>query len=157
MEPHFQRYLDWYSLRDVKDKSKGPPEITQKLITTLETLIVSPEGRIKIALSLLKPAQKKLDRLRETSTQRDIKRFILELESFIGVLPDEERFSPAVMSLRKILFDLCNILTRRYGVKPTPENYEGPRPTRFERLLTDDEESSSEEDDENPLIQAILQ
>jgi hypothetical protein len=159
MEPHFQRYLDWYATRDVKDKSKGPPEVTQKLLVSLEKLIVSQEGRLKIATSLLRPAQQKTERLKSSPTQKDIKRFILELECFIGILPDEERFTPPVMSLRKILFDLCGILTNRFGVVGAISNeYVGPRPTRFERLLgTDEEEPSSEPETDEPIIQSIMQ
>jgi hypothetical protein len=159
MELNLRRYLDWYATRDVKDKSKGPPVSTQKLLTSLEQLIISKEGRLKIALAMVQASQKRLEKIRGgISSQREVRRFIIELEKFIGILPDEESFSPVIMAMRKHLFELCDILTGRYGVKASQEEYEGPRPTRFERLLGTDDEGPSLDDLESdePLIQAIV-
>jgi hypothetical protein len=153
VEPNFQRYLDWYRLRDVRDQVPGS---TLKLISRLEELIISTGGRLQIAKALLVPAKKKLERLREVPSQKDLKKLIIELENFIEILPDDERFNPAVMSIRKILFDLCSILTSRYGVVGSTDTYEGPRPTRFERLIGTDNEEVSSATDDGSIIQALL-
>ena len=158
MEPHFQRYLEWYATRDIKDKSSGPPESTRKLLTSLEQLIISKEGRIKIALAMVQASQNKLEKIKRFwSSSRDIRRFVIELENFINLLPDEERFSPVIMAMRKQLFDLCDFLNSRHGVEASSEEYDGPRPTRFERLLEIDEEPSNETETDEPLVQSIVQ
>jgi hypothetical protein len=157
MEPHLQRYLDWYATRDLKDKV--PSETSKKLMDRLQQLIDSKEGRIKIALAMVQASQKRIEKIRVgRSSQREVKRFVTELENFIGVLTEEERFSPAIMAMRKQLFELCDILTGRYGVQANQEEYEGPRPTRFERLLGVDDEDLSLDDPESdePIIQAIM-
>lgn len=156
MEPQFRRYLDWYSRRDLSP-DKEVPEGTRKLISRLEQLITSAPGRLEILNAMLLQAEKKLERFKGRLSQTGIdntKRFVLELEYFIEILPDEERFTPGSMALRDILFELCGILKQHPSFKPLTRKYEGTRPTRFERLLEEDD--PPEVDEDGPLVQALV-
>jgi hypothetical protein len=76
-----------------------------------------------------------------------LRRHILEIENFIAILPDNERFTAPVQELRTILVELIELLDvdfnrpRAESVPSDPEveEYEGPRPTRFERLFMDED------------------
>jgi hypothetical protein len=95
----------------------------------------TPEGRVRIALSYIEPTRERLQRALED--EREARRICLVIEGLINLFPISERFIPPLITLRIILITLYGFLSSELEYIEEPD-YNGPRPTRFDRLLKED-------------------
>jgi hypothetical protein len=129
------RFMQWYVNQTLVDPNR--PMLGQHSIGTLEAHSDTQEGREWIARSYLMPVLVQLDILRNEPESRllDIEDLIFTIEDLIQVFPASERFTPPIMELRKAISELCVLHTAPAPEQPQP--YDGPRPSRLERINND--------------------
>jgi hypothetical protein len=145
MEPQFERYIDWYLARQVS----GPTSLSSTTFREIVSeYIQTRDGRQRLAQSMLNPSRIRIQSHHQNGLRvRPLRRHILEIENFLAILPDGERFTIPVEELRNILVELIALLdvasnrprSESLPSDPEVEGYEGPRPTRFERIFMDEE------------------
>lgn len=145
MEPQFERYIDWYLGLQVS----GPTSLSSRTFREIVSEHIQTRvGRQRLVQSLLNPSRLRIQSHHRSGLRvQPLRRHILEIENFIAILPDNERFTAPVQELRTILVELIELLDvdfnrpRAESVPSDPEveEYEGPRPTRFERLFMDED------------------
>ena len=130
-----QRFMDW--------ARASTPTMADYAIELLERYADRVEGRFRIAQSYVIPAERMMQMAihAEPGSTQEAQRVCLQLENFIGLFPEGERFIERfiepLMSLRECLIELYAYISPRYTwdhKAPRPEEpYTGPRVSRYER------------------------
>lgn len=101
----YQHYLEEYRRTIQGSNSAHTVDILAEYVGT-------PTGRELIAKSLLKAFGYRVERLNASTNKGEIRRearsLTLEIEHFIAILPDEERFTETVMGLRAVSHSIFN-------------------------------------------------
>ena len=92
------------------------PTMADYAIELLERYADTVEGRFRIAQSYVVPAERMMQMAihAEPGSTQEARRVCLQLENFIELFPEGERFMGPLMSIRESLIELYAYLSPRY-------------------------------------------